>query len=100
MSSRERTQLALRAARESAARHESDCGSTEVQASVLTRRISFMTTHLQAHKKDHHSRLGLMAMLATRRKLLQFLRRTDADRYGALIQRLGLKDVGVSSARK
>ncbi len=60
-----------------------------------------MTTHLQAHPKDHHSRLGLMAMLATRRKLLQFLRRTDADRYGALLQRLGLKDVGaVATGRK
>ena len=60
--------------------------------SVLTRRISYMTEHLQAHPKDKHSRLGLMGMLANRKKLLQYLRRTDGDRYASVIATLGLKD--------
>jgi small subunit ribosomal protein S15 len=51
-----------------------------------------MTEHLQAHRKDNHSRLGLMGMLANRKKLLQYLRRTDGDRYGVIITKLGLKD--------
>jgi small subunit ribosomal protein S15 len=60
--------------------------------SILTRRIAYMTEHLQAHRKDNHSRLGLMGMLANRKKLLKYLRRTDGDRYGLIITKLGLKD--------
>jgi small subunit ribosomal protein S15 len=61
--------------------------------SILTQRISYMTEHLRAHPKDKHSRLGLMAMLSHRKKLLQYLRRTDGDRYQKLISGLGLKDI-------
>ena len=60
---------------------------------VLTKRIAYMTEHLQAHRKDKHSRLGLMGMLATRKKLLQYLRRTDGDRYAKVLKDHGLKDV-------
>lgn len=60
---------------------------------VLTRRIALMTEHLQAHPHDRHSRLGLMGMLANRRKLLQYLRRTDGDVYAKTLSALGLKDV-------
>jgi small subunit ribosomal protein S15 len=89
----ERAKLQLQQAREAAARHESDCGSSEVQASVLTRRISLMTQHLKAHPKDIHSRLGLMAMLANRKRHLKYLRAKDFDTFSATIRRLGLKDL-------
>lgn len=92
MSKKERNTTALRQARAEMSRHPSDCGSSEVQVASLTRRIAYMTEHLQAHPKDNHSRLGLMGMLANRKKLLQYLRRTDGDRYGLTISRLGLKD--------
>lgn len=71
--------------------HEADTGSTEVQVAVLTARIRELTEHLRAHKKDFHSRRGLLIMVGKRRKLLQYLKRKDFMRYQTLIQRLGLR---------
>ncbi len=68
-----------------------DTGSPEVQVAILTSRIAALTEHFKAHKKDNHSRRGLLMMVAQRRKLLDYLKRKDAARYGALIQRLGLR---------
>ena len=73
-------------------RFKGDTGSTEVQVALLTARISAVAEHLQQHKKDHNSRRGLQAMLAQRRSLLQYLRRTKFDTYAVLISKLGLKD--------
>jgi small subunit ribosomal protein S15 len=73
------------------ARHEKDTGSSEVQAALLTQRISELTGHLKNHMKDHSSRRGLIGMVARRRKLLDYLSATDEKRYHALIQRLGLR---------
>ncbi|KAK9792739.1 hypothetical protein WJX73_002703 [Symbiochloris irregularis] len=73
-------------------RFEGDTGSSEVQAASLTAKIAFMANHMDQHRKDYHSRRGLEAMLIRRRKLLQYLRRTDFDRYSALIVKLGLRD--------
>lgn len=71
--------------------HEADTGSTEVQVAVLTARIRELTEHMRAHKKDFHSRRGLLIMVGKRRKLLQYLKRKDFMRYQTLIQRLGLR---------
>ena len=71
--------------------HEADTGSTEVQVAVLTARIRELTEHKRAHKKDFHSRRGLLIMVGKRRKLLQYLKRKDFMRYQTLIQRLGLR---------
>lgn len=71
--------------------HEADTGSTEVQVAVLTARIRELTEHMRAHKKDFHSRRGLLIMVGKRRKLLQYLKRKDFMRYQMLIQRLGLR---------
>ncbi len=71
--------------------HGSDTGSPEVQVALLTGRISHLTEHLRVHKHDHHSRRGLLMMVGKRRRLLKYLRRTDADRYRRLIARLGLR---------
>ena len=98
MSGAEQTRLALAAARERVARHPSDSGSSEVQVSVFTWRISALTSHLQTHPKDKHSRRGLMAVLAARKKLLQYLRRTEPDTYSSLIKTLSLKDTHGSGA--
>ncbi|WP_295883492.1 30S ribosomal protein S15 [uncultured Thiohalocapsa sp.] len=68
-----------------------DTGSTEVQVALLTARIKDLTTHFSEHKKDHHSRRGLVRMVNSRRKLLDYLKRKDLDRYRALIQKLGLR---------
>ena len=73
------------------ARAESDTGSPEVQVAVLTRRISELTEHLKTHTKDHHSRRGLLRLVGRRRRLLEYLRREDVDRYRELIGRLGLR---------
>ncbi len=73
------------------ARKEGDTGSPEVQVALLTERIKQMTGHMQVHKKDYHSRLGLTKMVARRNRLLTYLRREDADRYKALIESLGLR---------
>ena len=73
------------------ARSEGDTGSPEVQIAVLSRRISDLTEHLKAHPKDHHSRRGLLVMVGRRRRLLDYLRREDVERYRALIGKLGLR---------
>ncbi|MGH2808100.1 MAG: 30S ribosomal protein S15 [Actinomycetota bacterium] len=70
---------------------EGDTGSPEVQVAVLTRRISELTEHLKTHPKDHHSRRGLLRMVGRRRRLLEYLRREDIERYRALIGKLGLR---------
>jgi small subunit ribosomal protein S15 len=72
-------------------RHETDTGSTRVQIAVLTDRINYLTAHFKAHGKDHHSRRGLLKMVGRRRRLLDYMRRTDIDGYRQLIQELGLR---------
>jgi len=71
--------------------HESDTGSPEVQVAILTRRISDLTEHFKTHKKDNHSRRGLLKLVSQRRRLLDYLKRNDAERYHAVIARLGLR---------
>lgn len=71
--------------------HESDTGSPEVQVAVLTENIVNLTDHLREHKKDHHSRRGLLKMVGQRRKLLAYLKNKDVARYSALIEKLGLR---------
>ena len=70
---------------------DGDTGATEVQIALLTRRINHLTEHLREHKHDHHSRRGLLMLVGKRRRLLQYLQRSDLDRYRALIQELGLR---------
>jgi small subunit ribosomal protein S15 len=72
-------------------RHEHDSGSPEVQVAVLSDRISYLTEHLRAHRKDHHTRRGLLKLVGRRRRLLGYLRATDFTRYATLIERLGLR---------
>ena len=72
-------------------RGESDTGSTEVQVALLSSRINELTDHFTRHKKDHHSRRGLLKMVNKRRKLLDFLKGKDQERYRTLIQQLGLR---------
>jgi small subunit ribosomal protein S15 len=71
--------------------HENDRGSTKVQVALLTQRINHLTGHFRQHKKDHHSRRGLLKMVGQRRRLLDYLRRNDLDGYRALIADLGLR---------
>lgn len=71
--------------------HDSDTGSPEVQVALLSDRISHLTEHLKVHKKDHHSRRGLLMLVGRRRRLLDYLRRNDVERYRALIAKLGLR---------
>jgi small subunit ribosomal protein S15 len=71
--------------------HENDRGSAPVQVALLTQRINELTSHFRAHKKDHHSRRGLLMMVGKRRRLLDYLKRTDIDRYRSLIEDLGLR---------
>ena len=73
------------------ATREGDTGSPEVQVALLTRRINELTEHLKAHKHDHHSRRGLLLLVGRRRRLLQYLAKTDITRYRSLIERLGLR---------
>ena len=73
------------------ATHEGDTGSPEVQVAILTRRITYLTEHLKEHKKDHHSRRGLLKLVGQRRNMLDYLRRKDIERYRSLIERLGLR---------
>jgi small subunit ribosomal protein S15 len=68
-----------------------DTGSTEVQVALLTARVNELTEHLREHRKDHHSRRGLLMLVGKRRRLLDYLQRTDLDRYRALIKELGLR---------
>ena len=71
--------------------HENDTGSPEVQIALLTERINYLTEHLQKHKKDHHSRRGLLKMVGQRRGLLNYLKEKDLDRYRKLIESLGIR---------
>lgn len=71
--------------------HETDTGSPEVQIALLTERIKYLTEHLKVHKKDHHSRRGLLQMVGQRRGLLNYLNRQDPARYRAIVEKLGLR---------
>ena len=71
--------------------HEGDKGSPEVQIAVLTKRINDLTEHLKVHKKDHHSRRGLLMMVGHRRNLLAYLQKNDIERYRSIIARLGIR---------
>ncbi|MGL4991091.1 MAG: 30S ribosomal protein S15 [Sarcina sp.] len=72
-------------------RHEGDTGSPEVQIALLTERINSLTDHLRTHKKDHHSRRGLLMMVGQRRGLLNYLTKQDIERYRAIVKELGLR---------
>src|SRR5512137_949849 len=71
--------------------HDSDTGSPEVQVGLLTNRIEYLTEHLKIHKKDHHSRRGLLMLVGRRRRLLNYVKFKDVNRYRAIIETLGLK---------
>ncbi|MRR10406.1 30S ribosomal protein S15 [bacterium] len=71
--------------------HDSDTGSPEVQVGLLTNRIEYLTEHLKVHKKDHHSRRGLLMLVGQRRRLLNYVKYKDVNRYRTIIERLGLK---------
>mgnify|MGYP000969154332 CR=1 FL=1 len=71
--------------------HEKDTGSPEVQIALLTERINYLTEHLKVHKKDHHSRRGLLKMVGKRRGLLNYLKKTDAERYRNILEKLQLR---------
>ncbi len=72
-------------------RHDADTGSPEVQVALLTERIAYLTEHFKTHKKDHHSRRGLLKLVGQRRRLLDYLRTVDQSRYRALIDQLGIR---------
>ncbi len=71
--------------------HERDTGSPEVQIALMSEKISYLTEHFKTHKKDHHSRRGLLKIVGQRRRLLDYLRRKDIDRYRTIINRLGIR---------
>lgn len=71
--------------------HASDTGSPEVQVALLTQRITYLTDHFKVHKKDHHSRRGLLKLVGQRRRLLDYLKRSDVERYKKVIESLGLR---------
>jgi small subunit ribosomal protein S15 len=71
--------------------HDTDSGSPEVQIALLTERINYLTEHFKVHKKDHHSRRGLLKLVGRRRRLLDYLRANKADRYRAILKELGLR---------
>lgn len=71
--------------------HGTDTGSTKVQVALLTERINYLTDHFRTHQKDHHSRRGLLKMVGKRRRLLEYMKRTDLESYRQLIQDLGLR---------
>ena len=73
------------------ARHEGDTGSPEVQIAILSRQVLDLTEHLKTHKKDHHSRRGLLKMVGQRRRMLNYLKDVDIDRYRAVVEKLGLR---------
>ena len=73
------------------ATHEGDTGSPEVQVAILTSRITYLTEHLKEHKKDHHSRRGLLKLVGQRRNMLDYLRRKDIERYRAILEKLNLR---------
>jgi len=72
-------------------RHETDTGSPEVQVALLSDRIGYLTEHFKSHAKDHHSRRGLLKLVGQRRRLLDYLKRRDFERYKSLIERLGIR---------
>jgi small subunit ribosomal protein S15 len=72
-------------------RNDKDTGSPEVQIALLSERINYLTEHFKTHKKDHHSRRGLLKIVSQRRKLLDYVKRKDAERYRAIIEKLGLR---------
>jgi small subunit ribosomal protein S15 len=71
--------------------HESDTGSPEVQVALLSERITYLTEHFKSHAKDHHSRRGLLKLVGQRRRLLDYLKSKDSERYSELIKRLGIR---------
>lgn len=71
--------------------HETDTGSPEVQIAILSERISYLTEHFKTHKKDHHSRRGLLKLVSQRRSLLDYLKGVNKDRYEKIVERLGLR---------
>ena len=71
--------------------HDTDTGSSEVQIALLSDRITYLTEHFQTHKKDHHSRRGLLKLVGQRRRLLNYLKHTDLNRYRSLIKELGIR---------
>lgn len=71
--------------------HDTDTGSPEVQIAILTNRITYLTDHFKVHRKDHHSRRGLLQLVGRRRRLLDYLRRHDVGRYRASLERLGIR---------
>lgn len=71
--------------------HESDTGSPEVQVAILTERITYLTEHFKVHKKDHHSRRGLLKIVGQRRRLLDYVKKKDDARYKTIIEKLGIR---------
>jgi small subunit ribosomal protein S15 len=71
--------------------HDTDTGSPEVQVAILSERINYLTEHFKTHSKDHHSRRGLLKLVGQRRRLLDYLKSKDTDRYAELIKRLGIR---------
>ncbi|MEN6464353.1 MAG: 30S ribosomal protein S15 [Syntrophaceae bacterium] len=71
--------------------HDNDTGSPEVQIALLSARIQYLTEHFKSHKKDHHSRRGLLKIVGQRRRILDYLKKKDVERYRAVIQRLGIR---------
>jgi small subunit ribosomal protein S15 len=72
-------------------KHDSDTGSPEVQVAILSERINYLTEHFKTHAKDHHSRRGLLKLVGQRRRLLDYLKSKDTDRYADLIRRMGIR---------
>jgi len=85
------SQIDTAAIRQEFQRHDSDSGSSEVQIAVLTKKVEHLTEHLKTHAKDHSSRFGLIKMVTQRRRLLDYLKRTNEARYQSLIKELGLR---------
>ena len=71
--------------------HESDTGSPEVQIAILTERITYLTEHFKTHKKDHHSRRGLLKLVGQRRRMLDYVKKKNVDRYKNIIEKLGIR---------
>jgi len=71
--------------------HDNDTGSPEVQIAILTERITYLTEHFKVHKKDHHSRRGLLKIVGQRRRLLDYLKKKDVERYRVIIEKLGIR---------
>ncbi|HTP66348.1 MAG TPA: 30S ribosomal protein S15 [Geobacteraceae bacterium] len=71
--------------------HDNDTGSPEVQIAILTERITYLTEHFKVHKKDHHSRRGLLKIVGQRRRLLDYLKKKDIERYRVIIEKLGIR---------